>query len=72
MAKKKRPHEAEAETSGVEPRSELLGGGGGSPRDDEPKKRSGKKKRREDGGGQGVGESGSIIDNAQSYEVATR
>ncbi|KAL3728992.1 hypothetical protein ACJRO7_033567 [Eucalyptus globulus] len=70
MAKKKRRHEAEAETSGVEPRSELLGGGG-APRDDEPKKRSGKKKRRRKGG-EGGGESGSIIDDAQSYEVATR
>ncbi|KAK3419301.1 hypothetical protein EUGRSUZ_J01337 [Eucalyptus grandis] len=92
MAKKRR-HEAEAATSGVEPATELLGGGGG-PRDDEPKKRSGKKKRREgsghprdgepkkrsgkkkkrreDGGGEGGGESSSIIDDAQSYELATR
>ncbi|KAL3727346.1 hypothetical protein ACJRO7_032131 [Eucalyptus globulus] len=80
MAKKKRRHEAEAEASGVEPRSELLNGGGGG--GDELKKRSGKKKRRE-GGGEGGGESrgiptvsiavaGSIIDNAQSYELATR
>lgn len=84
MAKKKRRLEAEAEAeaakaSDVEPRNELLNGG---PRD-EPKKRDGKKKRRESGGGGGGGESrqvptvsiavaGSIIDNAQSYELATR
>ncbi|XP_039155326.1 TMV resistance protein N isoform X3 [Eucalyptus grandis] len=70
MVEKKRRPEAEAEASGVEPRTELLNGGGsgGGPRDDEPKK------RRKGGGdgSEGGGKSGSIIDNAQSYELATR
>lgn len=69
MEKKRRP-EAEAEASGVEPWTELLNGGGsgGGPRDDEPKKR----RKGGGGGSEGGGESGSIIDNAQSYELATR
>ncbi|KAF8016914.1 hypothetical protein BT93_H2193 [Corymbia citriodora subsp. variegata] len=86
MAKKQKRRagaEAEAEpakATGVEPRNELLnGGGGGGPRD-EPGKRSGKKKRRECGGGGesrgiptvSIAVAGSIIDNAQSYELATR
>ncbi|XP_030548145.2 putative methyltransferase C9orf114 isoform X2 [Rhodamnia argentea] len=81
MAKKKRPLEAEAgagasKAGDVEPRDDLVNGG---PRD-EPKKRNGKKKRRESAGGGESRESptvsiavaGSIIDNTQSYELATR